>query len=147
MRANYRRPLWVLASSTTGAALLLFSNVLPEPYVWWAIWAFLVLGFSLMTIVLASALSFIRLTPQGFSEPIVVLRAFNKWSEVSSFHAVDRKVWGIRVRGVGFDYLRPYPVFEKRRKPLGYDRVIDASYGEPSELARVLNRWRDESIT
>jgi len=145
LRANYRRPIWALVIPTAVVALLLLSGVLPEPYVRRAVWALLVLGFLLMAVILAAALSFIRLTPEGFSEPIYIIRAFSRWSEVSSFDVVDKKILGIRIRGVGFNYLRPYPVFEKRRRLLDYDRVIDDSYGEPSELARVLNRWREES--
>jgi hypothetical protein len=41
--------------------------------------------------------------------------------------------------------VKSNPVLEKRRNRFGYDRIIDRSYGEPSELARVLNLWRERS--
>ena len=145
LRVDYRRPTWALVIPTVAVALLLVSGALPERYVWAAVWALLVLAVLLVTVIVAAALSFIRLTPEGFSEPIHAMRAFNKWSEVSSFQVVDKRIWGIRIRGVGFNYLRPYPSFEKRRRLLDYDRVISECYGEPSELAQVLNRWRAES--
>jgi hypothetical protein len=145
LRANYRRPVWDVVAPTSVVALLLLSGALAEPYMQVAVWALLVLGVLLMTMLIAAALSFIRLTPEGFSEPIHVMRVFNRWSEVSSFHVVDKKMFGIRISGVGFNYHRPYADLQKRRTLLDYDRVIDQRYGEPSELARVLNRWREAS--
>jgi hypothetical protein len=145
LRASHRRLLWSLAIPTAVVALLSLSGVLPEPYARWAEWALLVLGSLLVTSILAAALSFISLTPEGFSEPIHIMRAFNRWADVSAFHVVDKRIFGIRIRGVGFNYLRPYPVSNKRRRRLGFDRIIDDSYGDPEELAQILNRWREES--
>lgn len=145
LRADYRWLIWTLIIPTAAVALLLLSGILPKAYVWLATWVLTVLGFILMAVILAAALSYIRLTPEGFCEPIHVMRAFNRWSEVTTFHVLDKGILGISIRGAGFNYLRPYSASEKRSRLLEYDRVTDESYGEPSELARLLNQWREES--
>jgi len=145
LRANYWRPIWVSAIAMATATLLLLMGVIPEPYVWSVVWALLVSGILLLVLVFAAIISFIRLTPEGFSEPINIMRAFTRWSDVGPFHVVDKRILGIRFCGVGFNYVKSNSVLEKRRNLLGYDRIIDHSYGEPSELARVLNQWRERS--
>ena len=102
-------------------------------------------GILLLALVFAAIISFMKLTAEGFSEPIHIMRVFRRWSDVGSFHVVDKRILGIRFRGVGFNYVKSNPVLEKRRNRFGYDRIIDRSYGEPSELARVLNLWRERS--
>ena len=53
--------------------------------------------------------------------------------------------WGYGSVAVGFNYVNSNSVLEKRWNLLGYDRIIDRHYGEPTELARVLNQWRERS--
>lgn len=145
LRANYWRPIWASAIGTTIAALLLIAGAVPELYFQGVVLALLVLGGLLLVLVLAAVLSFIKLTPEGFSEPVNIMRSFTKWSDVSPFYVVDKRILGIPFRGVGFDYVTPSPALERRRQLLGYHRIIDQSYGEPTKLARILNQWRDRS--
>jgi hypothetical protein len=145
IRANYWRPIWVSAAATATATLALLTGVIPQPYVWLVVWVLLVSGMLLLVLAIAVMISFIRLTPEGFSEPIHVMRVFRKWSDVGSFHVVDKRILGMRFSGVGFNYVKSNPVLEKRRKRFGYDRIIDRSYGDPFRLAEVLNRWRERS--
>ena len=120
-------------------------GVIPRPYVWLVVWALIVSGVLLLALLFAAIISYIKLTPEGFSEPIHIMRVFRRWSDVGPFHVVDRRILGIRFRGVGFNHVKSNPVLEKRLSRLGYDRIIDRSYGEPSELARVLNQWHERS--
>ena len=143
LRANYWRPIWASAISTATVTLLLLAGVIPEHYIWSVVWALLVCAILLLVLVIAAIISFIRLTPEGFSEPIGILRSFTRWSDIGPFHVVDKRILGIRICGVGFNYVNSNSVLEKRRNLVGYDRVIDRRYGEPSELARILNQWRE----
>lgn len=145
MRANYWQPIWASAILTATISLLFLTGITPERYVWFVVWAWLVCAALLLVLVIAATISFIRLTPEGFSEPIHMMRVFRRWSDVGSFHVVDKRILGIRFCGVGFNYVKSNPVLEKRRNRFGYDRIIDRSCGEPSELARILNQWRDRS--
>jgi len=145
LRANYWRPILVSTAATATATLVLLMGFIPQPYVWSVVWTLLVSGILLLVLVFAAIISFIKLTPEGFSEPIHIMRVFRRWSDVGSFHVVDKRILGIRFCGVGFNYVKSNPVLEKRRNRFGYDRIIDRSYGEPSELAKVLNQWRERS--
>jgi hypothetical protein len=146
LRANYWRPIGILAAATATAMLALLTGTIPQPYVAVIQWILLVSGLMLLTLAIAAVFSFIRLTDEGFSEPIHLLRVLRKWSDVGTFHVVDKRFLGIRFRGVGFNYVKSNAVLDKRRHRFGYDRIIDHSYGEPSELARVLNQWRARSV-
>ena len=145
LRANYWRPIWISAAATTTAALVLLSGIIPQPYVWLVLWTLIVSGVLLLALIFAAIISFIKLTPEVFSEPNHIMRVFRRWSDVTSFHVVDKRILRIRFYGVGFNYVKSNPVLEKRRNRFGYDRIIDRIYGEPSELAKVLNQWRERS--
>lgn len=145
LRANYWRPIWASVIGTTISTLLLIAGAVPEPYLQGVVWALLVFGGLFLVLVVATALSFIRLTPEGFSEPVYIMRSFTKWSDVSPFYVVNKRMLGIPFSGVGFDYVKPSPALERRKQRLGYHHIIDQSYGEPTKVARILNQWREQS--
>lgn len=145
LRANYWRPIWASVIGTTITTVLLIAAAVPEPYHQGLVWALLVFGGLLLVLVFAVTLSVIRLTPEGFSEPVYIMRSFTKWSDVSPFYVVNKRVLGMPFSGVGFDYVKPSPALERRKQLRGYHRIIDQSYGDPTEVARILNQWREQS--
>lgn len=145
LRANYWRPIWASVLGTKTTTLLLIAGAVPEPYRQVVLWALLVFAVLLLVLLLAAALSFIWLTPEGFSEPVYIMRSFTKWADVSPFYVVKKRMLGLPCGGLGFDYVNANPVLEGRKQLFGYHRIIDQSYGEPTEVARILNQWRERS--
>lgn len=144
LRANYWKPIAGAAIVGALIASLLLAGVVPVEHLWWAASILLLTSILLLALLLASAFDVIVLTPEQFGLAFYVTRRYTKWSDVSPFYVLDKRVLGIRIRGVAFSYVRPFSNFGIRRKPLRYDRVIDSGFGEPSELARLLNRYREE---
>lgn len=135
-----------LATLVAALVAMLLSDLLAGPLRMLATSALLISAILFVVFLLASLMRYINLTPDGFSEPIYLFRQFNNWSEVSEFHVIDRKVLGTRVRGVGFKYLGPYREAKRPASRPEYQRFIDASYGDPDEIARLFNAWRERAI-
>lgn len=105
---------------------------------------------------LAWVIDFLKLTEKGFSLPLYFFyRDFLRWSDVDSFEAFEKRLLGIRVRGIGFNYSRsfwsiriPGDVSPRATRFFGWDRAIVNRYGNMGahELAAYLNEWRRKSV-
>lgn len=145
VKANYWRHASACATFAVVVSAPVFLGALPRPLFAWFVALVLAAVLLALTFVLTTLLGSLVLTPEGFSEPFGVYRLFWHWSDVGPFRVVDERFLGMRVQGVGFNYLNANERLRRRRKwGLGCDRVITHNYyTEPAELARLLNRWRD----
>ena len=143
LRVNYSTSVQVLAISLAAVSALLFAPDISKRHFQFFLWLIVVLGTLLCVLAISWIVNFLKLTPVGFSVPIHNWRMFTKWSDIGPFEAFDKRILGLKCRGVGFNYAGP--MFVKARSKLtGYDRVIFGTYGgmESAELARFLNQWR-----